>query len=52
MEYIHPETNKKTRPYIGNVISFFFDKTWHINSGYEQIGNNYYDLINGILVIK
>ena len=52
MKYIIEERNKKSRPFIGNYISFIFNKNWSINSGFEHIDNNYEDYKNGILLIK
>ena len=52
MRYIIEEKSKKTRPYIGDYISFIFDEKWLINSGFEHIDNNYEDYKKGVILIK
>ncbi|MCT4203492.1 hypothetical protein [Elizabethkingia anophelis] len=51
LEYIHPAKYNKTRPYIGNYLSFIFNKVWEINSGYDHIANMYRKLQEGEVVV-
>ncbi|WP_160136203.1 hypothetical protein [Chryseobacterium sp. c4a] len=52
MEYKHTEINKKTRPYIGNYISFIYSGTWKLNKGFEHLYNLYETLYEGELQIS
>ncbi|MCL1673987.1 hypothetical protein ACV0BM_011490 [Elizabethkingia meningoseptica] len=51
LEYIHPIKYNKTRPYIGNYLSFIFNKVWKINSGYDHISNMYRVLQEGEIIV-
>ncbi|SIS36093.1 hypothetical protein SAMN05421768_10557 [Chryseobacterium joostei] len=51
MEYKYAEMNKKTRPYIGNYISFIYSHEWTLNSGFDHIYSDYETLCDGELKI-
>ncbi len=51
MEYKHPETNRKSRPFIGDFISLIFKREWEINKGFEHIDNSYKEIEQGELII-
>ncbi|WP_273005932.1 MULTISPECIES: hypothetical protein [Chryseobacterium] len=51
MEYKYAEMNKKTRPYIGNYISFIYSHEWMLNSGFDHIYSDYETLCDGELKI-
>ncbi|WP_299229671.1 hypothetical protein [uncultured Psychroserpens sp.] len=52
MEYKHPEMYRKSRPYIGNFISFIFKMEWEINKGFDHIHNSYTELNEGKIIIE
>ena len=51
MEYKHPEMYRKSRPYIGDFISFIFKIEWEINKGLDHIHNSYKQLSEGEIII-
>ncbi|KAB1154249.1 hypothetical protein F7018_14865 [Tenacibaculum aiptasiae] len=51
MEYKHPEMYRKSRPFIGDYISFIFKIEWEINKGFDHIYNSYKLLNEGIIII-
>lgn len=51
MEYKHPEVYRKSRPFIGNFISFIFKEEWKINEEFEHIHNSYKELNGGKIII-
>ena len=52
MEYKHPKIYNKSRPFIGNFISFIFKEEWQVNNGFDHINNCYKDLKKGKLIIN
>ena len=53
MKYKHPKMYNKSRPYIGNFISFIFkEEEWQIDNGFDHIYNCYKDLKKGKLIIS
>ncbi|AZA77863.1 hypothetical protein EG347_10200 [Chryseobacterium sp. G0186] len=52
MEYKHPEINKKSRPYIGNYISFIYSHEWVVNKGFDHIDREYETLYEGEVKIS
>jgi hypothetical protein len=51
LEYIHPAKNNKSRPYIGEYISFIYTDSWNLNKGYDHIDNCYEIIMEGEIVI-
>lgn len=51
MEYKHPEMYRKSRPFVGDFLSFIFKKEWEINEGFDHIHNSYKELNEGKIII-
>lgn len=51
LAYLHPVNNNKSRPYIGDYISFIYSDCWNLNSGYDHINNCYEKLMEGEIEI-
>lgn len=52
LEYKHSEINKKSRPYIGNYISFIYSDEWVVNKGFDHIDLEYQTLYEGEIKIS
>lgn len=52
LEYKHPTTHNKSRPYIGDYISFIYNEEWKINNGYDHIDFEYETLQEGEIKIS
>ena len=51
MEYLYATINNKSRPYIGNYLSFIYKDEWLINKGFEHIDNIYEIISEGIIEV-
>ncbi|OCK49740.1 hypothetical protein BA768_07530 [Chryseobacterium sp. CBo1] len=51
LEYKHTKNHNKSRPYIGDFISFIYNKEWKINNGFDHINFEYEILQEGEIKI-
>jgi len=47
LEYKHPVIHNKSRPYIGDFISFIYNEKWKLNNGFDHINFEYETLQEG-----
>ncbi|MDY0932509.1 hypothetical protein [Chryseobacterium sp. CFBP8996] len=52
LEYKYPIIHNKSRPYIGDFISFIYNEEWKINNGYDHIDFEYETLQEGEIKIS
>ncbi|MGD1319943.1 hypothetical protein [Chryseobacterium sp. 2R14A] len=52
LEYKHAKNHNKSRPYIGDFISFIYNKEWKINNGFDHINFEYEILQEGEIKIS